>query len=96
MARGSLTLAFSDRVSPLENFIKKNDELRTDTKKPFAPQLFGNAGIEHMEKYGTTEEHFAKVAYKNHKHSVNNPYSQFRTEYTLDQIKQSPIIYITH
>ena len=41
----------------------------------------------------TTEEHFAKVAYKNHKHSVNNPYSQFRTEYTLDQIKQSPVIH---
>ena len=93
MARGSLTLAFSDRASPLENFIKKNDELRTDTKKAFTPQLFGNAGVEHMEKYGTTEEHFAKVAYKNHKHSVNNPYSQFRTEYSLDQIKQSPIIH---
>ncbi len=26
-----------------------------------AAQLFGNAGLEHMEKYGTTEEHFAKV-----------------------------------
>lgn len=92
MARGSLTLAFPDRVSPLDKFIKKNDEMRKDSGKPFAPQLFGNAGVEHMEKYGTTEEHFAKVAYKNHLHSVNNPYSQFRTEYTLDEIKQSPLI----
>jgi sterol carrier protein 2 len=23
---------------------------------------------------GTTKEHFAKIAWKNHKHSVNNPY----------------------
>jgi sterol carrier protein 2 len=35
--------------------------------------MFGNAGKEHMEKYGTTPEHLAKIAYKNHKHSVNNP-----------------------
>ena len=92
MARGSLQFAFSDRSNPLEKFISKNDELRKDTGKPFASQLFGNAGIEHMEKYGTTEEHFAKIAYKNHLHSVNNPYSQFRTEYSLDEIKQSPLI----
>mmetsp|Transcript_15558 Transcript_15558/g.17291 ORF Transcript_15558/g.17291 Transcript_15558/m.17291 type:complete len:437 (+) Transcript_15558:31-1341(+) len=92
MARGSLQFAFPDRTSPLAKFISKNDELRKDTGKPFAPQLFGNAGVEHMEKYGTTEEHFAKVAYKNHLHSVNNPYSQFRTKYSLDEIKQSPLI----
>jgi acetyl-CoA acetyltransferase len=29
-----------------------------------------------MEKYGSTAEHFAKIAYKNHKHSVNNPFAQ--------------------
>lgn len=40
---------------------------------PFAAQMFGNAGREHMQKYGTTKEQFAKIAYKNHKHSVNNP-----------------------
>jgi acetyl-CoA acyltransferase len=28
-----------------------------------------------------------------HKHSVNNPYSQFRDEYTLDDIKKSPMVY---
>lgn len=40
---------------------------------PVAAQLFANAGTEHMKKYGTTEKHFAKIAYKNHKHSANNP-----------------------
>ncbi len=33
-----------------------------------------------------TAEHFAKIGYKNHKHSVNNPYAQFQDEYTLDDI----------
>ena len=40
---------------------------------PPAAQMFGNAGREHMEKYGTKPKHFAKIAHKNHKHSVNNP-----------------------
>jgi acetyl-CoA acetyltransferase len=32
---------------------------------------------------------FAKIAWKNHKHSSNNPYSQFRDVYTLEQILKS-------
>lgn len=48
-------------------------ELAGLESSPMAAQLFGNAGIEHMKKYGTTLEQFAKIAHKNHKHSVNNP-----------------------
>jgi len=36
-------------------------EFRDIEASPMAAQLFGNAGREHMDKYGTTEEHFAKV-----------------------------------
>ena len=60
---------------------------------PFAAQMFGNAGREHMKLYNTSSDVFAKIAYKNHKHSSNNPYSQFRTVYTLEQIKESPKIF---
>jgi len=56
-------------------------------------QFFGNAGIEHMKKYGTKPEHFVKIAYKNHLHSVNNPYSQFQEKYSLEQIKNSPKLF---
>lgn len=68
-------------------------EVTDITSAPMAAQFFGNAGIEHMQKYGTTAEHFAKIAEKNHRHSANNPYSQFRDIYTLDQIKNSPKIH---
>src|SRR6185369_14335963 len=37
------------------------------------PAVFGQAGMEHMRKYGTTQEQFAKVAVKNHLHSTKNP-----------------------
>lgn len=60
---------------------------------PRTAQYFGNAGIEHMRKYGTKPEHFAKIAWKNHKHSVNNPYAQFQQEYSLDEIQNAPQVY---
>jgi len=93
MFTGSLKMGMTDRASPMDNIINMTKEVKEWGKGPFAPQIFGNAGIEHQEKYGTKNEHFAKVAYKNHLHSVNNPYSQFRDKYTLEQISQSPAIY---
>lgn len=63
------------------------------TAAPMTAQLFGNAGIEHMRKYGTKPEHFAKIAYKNHKHSVNNANAQFQKEYTLQEIIDSPQVH---
>jgi sterol carrier protein 2 len=67
--------------------------LRGFAAAPPAPQFFGNAGREHMERYGTKPEHFAKIGWKNHKHSVNNPYSQFQDEYSLEQIMNAPMVY---
>jgi sterol carrier protein 2 len=46
-----------------------------------------------MEKYGTRSDAFAKIGHKNHKHSVNNPYSQFQQEYSLDDIKNAPMVF---
>jgi len=56
-------------------------------------QMFGNAGREHIEKYGSAPEHYAWIGWKNHKHSVNNPYAQFQDEYSLDDVKNAPMIY---
>lgn len=93
MERGSLSNKFEDRTNPLDKHMGEMSELVGFSAAPPAAQLFGNAGMEHMARYGSKPEHFAKIAYKNHKHSVNNPYSQFRDEYTLDQIKNSPVVH---
>jgi acetyl-CoA acetyltransferase len=55
--------------------------------------MFGMAGREHMERYGSKPEHYAWIGFKNHKHSVNNPFAQFQEEYSLDQIKDAQMIY---
>lgn len=89
MEKGSLGSKWFDRVNPIDKHVQSLCDTYGMEAKPMAPQLFGGAGREHMEKYGTTAEHFAKIAKKNHDHSVNNPRSQFRDKYSLDEIKNS-------
>jgi acetyl-CoA acetyltransferase len=92
MQPGSLTSTYEDREQPMMKHVTALAELR-EFAFPLAPWMFGAAGVEHMEKYGSTPEQFAKIGQKNHKHSVNNPYAQFQDEYTLEQIKESKMIY---
>jgi acetyl-CoA acyltransferase len=93
MERGSLQMKFPDRVNPLGRHLDVMAAVRPPEPSPMAPQMFGNAGREHIERYGSTPDHMAWIAWKNHKHSVNNPYAQFRDEYTLEQIKAAPMIH---
>jgi sterol carrier protein 2 len=93
MEKGSLGVKYSDRTNPLDRHFELMVSLRQFAPAPGAAQFFGNAGREHMEKYGTKPEHFAKIGLKNHKHSVNNPYSQFRDEYSLEDILKAPMVY---
>ncbi len=46
----------------------------------------------HMEEYGTTERQIAKVAFKNHKNSVNNPYAMYQKEFTLEEVMNSRLV----
>jgi acetyl-CoA acyltransferase len=93
MERGSLGMKYTDRTSAMDKHAARMFELRDPESSPFAPQMFGNAGRDHMDKYGSQPEHYAWIGWKNHKHSVNNPYAQFQTEYSLQEIKDAPMIH---
>ena len=56
------------------------------------PSYWAMRARRHMHEYGTTDLHLAKVAYKNHKNSVNNPYAMYQKEYSLDEIVNSRLI----
>lgn len=84
---------YTDRTIPMDKHIEIMSRNFEITGAPMTAQMFGNAGIEHMRKFGTTADHFAKIAHKNHKHSVNNPYAQFQKEYSLEEIKNSPTVH---
>lgn len=92
MQPGSLTTSYEDREQPLMRHLLALAEIE-EFAMPAAPYMFGAAGREHMNKYGTTAEQFAKIGHKNHKHSVNNPYAQFQEEYTLEEILGARTVY---
>ncbi len=81
----------------LENQLPGLEEIARDTAKekkaPIAARLFGDAGRDHMQKYGTKAETFAKIAVKNHLHSVNNPRSQYQEACTLQEVLASRMIH---
>jgi acetyl-CoA acyltransferase len=93
MEMGSLGVKWTDRTNPMDKHVEAMFAVREPEASPPAPQLFGNAGREHMERYGSTPDHYAWIGYKNHKHSVNNPYAQFQTEYSLEDIKAAKVIH---
>lgn len=50
------------------------------------PGVFAQAGTEYALRYGVTREQFAKVAVKNHRNSVLNPYAQYRKVFSLTEV----------
>lgn len=93
MERGSLKGHWTDRAAPTGPITKAMFRRRGRADAPIAAQMFGNAGREYMERYGVSSAAFASIAEKNHRHSVNNPYAQFREQYTIEQILAAPMVY---
>lgn len=56
------------------------------------PSYWSMRAQRHMYEFGTTELQIAKVAYKNHKNSVHNPYAMYRKEFSLEEILESPFV----
>ncbi|MCX6399354.1 MAG: lipid-transfer protein [Propionibacteriales bacterium] len=92
MQPGSLGTMFDDREQPMAPQIDLLAQI-SEVRFPPAPWMFGAAGREHKLWYGSTNEHFAMIGEKNHRHSVNNPYAQFQDAYTLEEIMAAPMIY---
>ena len=93
MEKGSLKGHWEDRTNPMDKHILTMIGKRGFEKAPPAAQVFGNAGREYMERYGVSAESLARIGEKNHRHSVNNPYSQFQDVYSLDDILAAPMVY---
>ncbi|PIU63385.1 MAG: propanoyl-CoA acyltransferase, partial [Armatimonadetes bacterium CG07_land_8_20_14_0_80_40_9] len=46
----------------------------------------------YMDAYGVTEEDAARVAVRDHKHAMNNPYAHVRVEITVENVLSSPML----
>jgi len=53
------------------------------------PGIFGMMAVDHMHRYGTTEEQLAKVAVKNHEHGALNEKAHFQKRITVNDVLAS-------
>ncbi len=93
MQPGSLVQQYTDRISPGQRHADEMFSRWPRTDAPLAPQMFGNAARDYMQRYGVGPALFARVAQKNHQHSVNNPNAQFQRSYSLEEIEASPMVH---
>ena len=93
MQPGAITSHWNDRPSTFAAFDTLCEEIAGGSGLPLALRYFGGAGQEHMQKYGTKLETFAKIRAKASRHAVNNPLALFRTEMSEDDVMQSPAIW---
>jgi acetyl-CoA C-acetyltransferase len=57
-----------------------------------AASVVGFQSVWYMNKYGYTEEQAAKVAVKNRRNAVKNPYAQLKMEITVEDVMKSQVI----
>jgi acetyl-CoA acetyltransferase len=93
MRPGALSTHWNDRPNTFERFDKLCDELAGGKEVPLALRYFGGAGQEHMQRYGTKMETFAKVRAKASRHAANNPLALFRKVVSEEEVMRSPIIW---
>lgn len=54
--------------------------------------FYAQLARDHMDTYGTTKEHYAKIAAKNHTHGSLNPRAQFQTPRSPEEVLAAPLI----
>lgn len=58
-------------------------------KRSFFMDIYAASSRAYMKSSGATKEDFAQVAVKSHRHAALNPYAQYRTKVTVDDVLAS-------
>lgn len=90
MNPGALQEIYHDRPLPLSRFVEIAEQKYNVGDAPMAVKLFGGAGAEYQERYGTRDETFAQISVKARRHARHNERAIFRDEVTVEQVLASP------
>jgi len=93
MSPGALGAVFKDRPTPFDPFDKATEELVGNGQVPLALRYFGGAGLEHMRRFGTPLETFARIRAKASRHAEKNPLAMFRKVVTTEDVMASPMLW---
>ena len=81
-----------DRDSVLDYIVSIGGEKPGPDRSLFMDLYAAQARV-HMNKFGTTQEDFARVAANTHCHGQHNPNAQYRTPFTVEQVMaDKPIV----
>ena len=94
MVPGAIPSSFVDRPNPLELFLEQCDAAIPGASQiPAALRIFGSAGMEHMKRFGTPLETFAKIRAKASRHAANNPKAVFRKVVTVEDVLADQMVW---
>ncbi|KPQ21793.1 MAG: Acetyl-CoA acetyltransferase [Rhodobacteraceae bacterium HLUCCA24] len=81
------------RLTDLGKGMPVAEEVRArETPHTVFMDVYSSFARSHMARFGTTERQMAVVASKNHAHSVENPLSQYRKPFTVDEVLNARLI----
>ena len=81
-----------DRLLALGHGVTAPEGSTSDKPYSVFMDVYAAFSRQHMQRFGTTQRQLAAVAAKNHRHSVENPLSQFRDAYSIDEVLSAPPI----
>jgi acetyl-CoA acetyltransferase len=93
MVPGAIRENYTDRPTPLARFIDVVDALPGAAELPLAIKLFGGAAIEYQQRYGASDETFARITVKARRHAQHNDRAIFRAPVTAEEVLQSPTMF---
>lgn len=89
MVPGALGAVFNDRPTTTGRMVEAVESRLGHSEVPVALHIFGAAGLEHMQRFGTPLESFAKIRAKASRHAARNPLALFRKEVTEEEVMAS-------
>jgi acetyl-CoA acetyltransferase len=93
MSPGALGAVFKDRPTPFDRFDEATEALVGHSEIPLALRYFGGAGLEHMRRFGTPLETFARIRAKASRHAEKNPLAMLRRVVTSEEVMASPMLW---
>ncbi|MNO58798.1 lipid-transfer protein [compost metagenome] len=94
MQPGALKNQWEDRPGAMGKSSAVSELLTADAEGvPMALKMFGGAGREHMQKYGTQMSTFAAIRAKASRHAANNPLALFRKVVTTEDVMNDQVVW---
>ncbi|NIJ37677.1 acetyl-CoA acetyltransferase [Sphingopyxis panaciterrae] len=83
--------AIAERLTAIGEGVSPPPGTPEGVRSPFM-ELYASVTRGHMRMFGTTQEHLAAVAAKNHRHSTMNPLAQYQKDMSIEDVLGAPLI----